>query len=100
MLDRRATGPAGAVRFRRSCASLSTVAEMSPRASDSPLTGAVVPPGTEVRTSLAELLAAWLSKVGPPVAASPSLTLTDEPAAAPALTLTRTTTLTEALRAR
>ena len=70
--------------MRRSCASFSTVVEMSPRASDSPLTGAVVPEGTEVRTSLAELLAVWLSKVGPPAAESPRRTLMAAPAVAAA----------------
>src|SRR5688500_13339485 len=94
MFEPSVTGPAGAVRPRRSCASFSTVVVMLPTASDS-LPVSVTPDGTEVRTSAADPFEATLSPD-----ASPSVTPTVAPAAADALTVTRTTTLNEALRAR
>ena len=94
MFEPSATGPAGTVSSVWSCASLSTVVVMLPTASDSG-PASTSPEGTDVRTSAAELFAATLSPE-----ASPSVTLMGEPLAAPALTLTRTMTLNEALRAR
>src|SRR5215218_6138160 len=94
MFEPSATGPAGADRLRRSCASFSTEVEMLPTASDS-LPVSVTLAGTDVRTSAAEPFDATLSPE-----ASPSWTLMLAPAAAPALTVARTMTVNEALRAR
>ncbi len=94
MFEPSATGPAGAVRFRRRCASSSTAVLMLPTPSDS-LPVRVTPEGTEVRTSVFVPSAASLS-----AAASPSVTVRFVPGATPEPTVATTMTLNEALRAR